>query len=189
MRKLINIFILLSLILHGCSITKRVYQPGYHIEWKNKKAIKSHSSQIERPITTSKEEINLSVLANEDNLTIQKPISVNNRTAFGVNENKAAPHTDILSKLHKKIERKITPKKVNKIIASGIKGVNLQEPSGQLFLLGILSLIFLGAGIALLYFITPPQINTGYLLLLLGTICLLTFFRILAGMFAEWAFG
>lgn len=173
----------------GCSITKRVYQPGYHIEWKHKKAQYASDisgNEFQNSIT---QEQKLEIKNNEDAFNLQ--VKTQTTPIDNLEDKKTRKNTiEILPPvITKTFEKKIFPKKVTQIIHSSFKGVNLQEPGGQLFLLGILSLIFIGLGVTLMYFITPPQLNTGYLCLLIGTICLLAFFRILAGVFAEWAFG
>lgn len=179
--------VLISLIISGCSITKRVYQPGYHIEWKHKKVNYPSSNIDAENYNSLTHEIKLETKKNEDAFSLQTkmtPINYLEDKKTGKNTIEIIP--PIITKI---LEKKIVSKKIKMLFSSSMKGVNLQEPGGQLFLLGILSLIFLGAGIALLYFTTPPQLNTGYICLLIGTICLISFLRILAGVFAEWAFG
>lgn len=174
----------------GCSITKRVYQPGYHVEWKNNKyeltEVKSNHSSSNSYVQKS---YGLTLIPNEDFNTLASIKTPPSKTSESKNKSLIGLQQKIEKSKHKILKKKIIPKKVKTIFSYAMKGVNLQEPSGQLFLLGILSLIFIGLGVTLLYFTTPPQINTGYVCLLIGTICLVAFLRILAGIFAEWAFG
>ncbi len=189
MKRLINFIVIILLISSGCSITKRVYQPGYHIEWKNKKSetINPLSKKRENKIIEKTQE--LSELRNEDNFIIEPINPAPSQSGIKKNVETKSTSKSIIGKTNKVIEGKIYPKKIKTIFSSAMKGVNLQEPSGQLFLLGVLSLAFIALGVTLLYFTTPPQVQLGSLLLLLGAICFVAFLRILAGLFAEWAFG
>jgi hypothetical protein len=57
---------LIAFLFSNCSIDKRLYRPGFHIEWRNNKTAISDNSAIENPKQNSKEELKNDLKHNQE---------------------------------------------------------------------------------------------------------------------------
>jgi ABC-type multidrug transport system fused ATPase/permease subunit len=148
------LFLVILFVFAGCTMTKRVHQPGYHIEWKTKSirnlqvvdnttSSAAHSTSIESATTLKSYDTNVptvSTVSEADSIIEQAPITLEKVSA------------------HKSSTQQLQPKKIVKVISKPVTKIKstINTNKSQ----------YIGAGR------TDLTVRQGLILLLCGAIIL-----------------
>lgn len=145
------LFLVSLFVFAGCTMTKRVHQPGYHIEWKTKSirnlqvvdnttSSAAHSTSIESATALKSYDTNVSSVSEADSIIEQAPITLEKVSA------------------HKSSTQQLKPKKIVKVISKPVTKIKstINTNKSQ----------YIGAGR------TDLTVRQGLILLLCGAIIL-----------------
>jgi hypothetical protein len=177
------LFLILSLlVLIGCTVTKRLHQPGYHIEWKtrsikNLKVVDNatssvvHSNAIESATALKSDITNVSSVSETDSIIEQAPSTLEKVSVQKSSTQQLLPNKFVkrISKPLTKIKSKINTSK-NQYI--GVGRTELTVRQGLILLL--CGAILLGLGILVIFIVFDDLLALlGLFLVVIGGIAVL----------------
>ena len=176
------LFLVCLFAVVGCTMTKRVHQPGYYIEWKtrsirnlqvvdNAPSSAIHSNAIESATALKSDVTNVPSVSEADSIIEQAPITLENVSALKSSTQQLQPNKLVkgISKPMTKIKSKINTTKSQYI---GVGRTELTVRDGLILLL--CGAILLGLGILVIFIVFDDLLALlGLFLVVIGGIAVL----------------